>query len=102
MSVMFSTVSAIKDEIISRLQYWQGRTGSESAREPVSRAILVGGNASLKGFPEYLEGVLRIPVSTGDVFANFASKDVWMPPISYAESLAYSTTIGLGLRSYVP
>ncbi len=101
MSVMFSTVSAIKDEIVTRLQYWQGKAAHAGAHEPVSRAILVGGNASLRGFPEYLEGVLRIPVSMGDVFTNLASRDAWVPSVSRAESLAYATAIGLALRSYV-
>jgi hypothetical protein len=33
----------------------------------------------------------------GDVFANFASHDTWLPPIDYNESLAYATAIGLAL-----
>ena len=65
--------------------------------EPVSHAILAGGNASVRGFPEYLENALRIPVVTGDVFTNFASRDTWFPPIEYTESLAYATAIGLAL-----
>lgn len=100
-AAMFSTVSAIKDEIASRLQYWQGKAAFAGAHEPVTRAILVGGNASLRGFPEYLEGILKIPVTAGDVFTNLASKNVWLPPLGYAESLAYATPIGLALRKYV-
>lgn len=101
MSVMFSTVSAIKDEITTRLQYWQGKAALAGAHEPVSRALLIGGNASLRGFPEYLEGVLRVPVVAGDVFTNLAPRDAWVPSVSRAESLAYATAIGLALRSYV-
>ncbi|HUQ30435.1 MAG TPA: pilus assembly protein PilM [Candidatus Paceibacterota bacterium] len=100
-AAMFSTVSAIKDEIAMRLQYWQGKAAFAGAHEPVSRAILVGGNASLRGFPEYLEGILKIPVAAGDVFTNLASRNVWLPPLEYAESLAYATSIGLALRNYV-
>jgi Tfp pilus assembly PilM family ATPase len=68
--------------------------------EKVSQAILFGGNASIRGFPEYLEDTLRIPVVTGDVFTNFAPRDTWIPQIDYAESLAYATAIGLALRDH--
>lgn len=94
---MLSTVSAIRDEILLRLNYWQERA-STGAHAPVTHAILAGGNASVRGLPEYLEGSLRIPVSAGDVFLNLASRDTWIPPLDYTESLAYATAIGLALR----
>jgi len=56
----------------------------------------------VKGLPEYLAAGLKVPVELGDVFTNFASRDVWLPPIDYTESLAYATAIGLALRQYVP
>jgi len=64
-------------------------------------AILAGGNASVRGLPEYLEGSLRIPVTAGDVFTNLASRDTWIPQLDYTESLAYATAIGLALRDNV-
>jgi type IV pilus assembly protein PilM len=101
-AAMLSTVSAIRDEIAQRLAYWQTHAALEKGHEPVSRMVLVGGNASVRGLPEYLEGALRIPVSTGDVFANLASRDYWLPPLDYLPSLAYGTAIGLALRRYAP
>ncbi len=97
---MLSTVSAIRDEISRRLDYWQEKETLNGAHEKVSHAILAGGNASIRGFPEYLEGALRIPVATGDVFTNFASRDTWIPQLDYSESLAYATAIGLALRDH--
>lgn len=95
---MLSTVSAIRDEISRRLNYWQEKETLKGVHEKVSHAILAGGNASIRGFPEYLEGALRVPVTTGDVFTNFASRDTWIPRLDYTESLAYATAIGLALR----
>lgn len=95
---MLSTVSAIRDEISHRLDYWQEKETRKGVHEKVTHAILAGGNASIRGFPEYLEGALRIPVATGDVFTNFASRDTWIPQLDYTESLAYATAIGLALR----
>lgn len=97
---MLSTVSVIRDALSERLEYWQthaARTGAE----PASRIILVGGNATVRGLPEYLEAGLNVPVSLGDVFTNLASRDAWLPQLSYLESLAYATPIGLALRDYV-
>jgi type IV pilus assembly protein PilM len=101
-AAMLSTVSVIREEVAKRVEYWQGRAAAGTAHEPVTRAILVGGNATLRGLPEYLEASLKVPVELGDVFTNLASRDDWLPPIDYMESLAYATAIGLALREYKP
>lgn len=98
LAAMLSTVSAVRDEISTRLEYWQGKVAVSKAHAPVTHAILVGGNASVRGFSEYLEGALGVPVVTGDVFTNLASRDSWIPSLDYTESLAYATAIGLALR----
>lgn len=98
LAAMLSTVSVIRDEIAKRLEYWQARATNN--KEQVTRAVLVGGNATVLGLPEYLEASLKVPVALGDVFANFASRDAWLPPMEYTSSLAYGTAIGLALREY--
>ncbi len=100
LAAMLSTVSAIRDEISRRLDYWQEKA-AVAGHAPVSQVILAGGNASVRGLPEYLEGTLGIPVSAGDVFTNLASRDTWIPTLDYTESLAYATAIGLALRDDV-
>ncbi len=99
-ATMLLTVSAIREEITRRLEYWQSRAVEGSGNEPVTRVILVGGNATVRGLPEYLETALKLPVSLGDVFTNLASRDRWLPPLEYTESLAYGTAIGLALRDH--
>jgi type IV pilus assembly protein PilM len=101
-TAMLSTVSAIRDEIVRRIDYWDSRKSAIAGYERISRAILVGGNASVRGLPEYLETALKIPVELGDVFTNFASHADWLPPIDYMESLGFGTAIGLALREYLP
>ena len=102
LAAMLSTVSAIRDEISHRLDYWQERATPGSAHDRVSHALLVGGNASVRGLPEYLEGALQIPVAVGDVFTNCASRDTWVPSLDYTESLAFATAIGLALHDHLP
>ncbi len=101
LATMLSTVSVIREEIAKRLEYWQSRKEEGETHDAVTRAILVGGNATVLGLPEYLQTALKVPVELGDVFANFASRDAWLPPLEYTESLAYGTAIGLALREYV-
>jgi len=101
-AAMISTVSVIREEILRRIDYWDSRKSSMVGYERISRAILVGGNATVRGLPEYLETALKIPVELGDVFRNFASRADWLPPIDYMDSLGFGTAIGLALREYVP
>lgn len=98
LAAMLSTVSAIRDEISRRLDYWREKETLSGAHESVSHVILAGGNASVRGLPEYLEGALGVPVTAGDVFTNLTSRDTWIPELDYTESLAYATAIGLALR----
>lgn len=102
LDAMLTTVSAIREEIVKRLQYWQGRAVEGTPHAPITRAILAGGNATVRGLPEYLESALHIPVELGDVFTNLAKREDWLPPVDYMESLAYATAIGLALRKHVP
>ena len=101
-AAMLSTVSAIRDEIVKRIDYWESRKTTVVGYEKISRAILVGGNATVRGLPEYLETALKMPVELGDVFANFASREHWLPPLDYMESRGFGTAIGLALREYIP
>jgi type IV pilus assembly protein PilM len=98
LSTMLSTISAIRDEISRRLEYWQEKVVGTASHTPVTHAYLVGGNASVRGLTEYLEGALKVPVTAGDVFTNLASRDTWIPTLDFTESLAFATPIGLALR----
>jgi type IV pilus assembly protein PilM len=101
-AAMLSTVSVIREEIVRRIDYWDSRKTDMAGYEKISRAVLVGGNATVRGLPEYLETALKMPVELGDVFKNFAPRAEWLPPIDYMESLGFGTAIGLALREYVP
>lgn len=99
-AAMLSTVSVIREEISKRFEYWQTHADESAMHNPVTRAVLVGGNATVLGLPEYLEASLKVPVELGDVFCDFSPREKWLPPLEYTESLAYGTAIGLALRSY--
>lgn len=97
LAAMLTTASVMREEIGKRFEYWQTHARAE---DRISRLILAGGNATIRGLPEYLATKFGVSVVMGDVFANFASRDEWIPSLDYRPSLAYATAIGLALRSY--
>ncbi|HFC11112.1 MAG TPA: hypothetical protein ENJ75_02935 [Candidatus Kaiserbacteria bacterium] len=97
---MLSTASVIREEIKRRIDYWQTRARTEKDCLTISRVLIVGGNATVRGFPEYFSSSFNLPVELGDVFLNLASRDTWLPTVDYSQSFAYATTIGLALRDY--
>lgn len=95
---LMTTVSVVKDELVKHLSYWNSPASDDLPRRPVERAVICGGNANLRGFPEYLEGFLNIPVITANVWTNAFSFDKYVPQMPFPESLEYATAIGLALR----
>jgi Tfp pilus assembly PilM family ATPase len=93
-------VSELKHAISKHYQYWQMHTENEGVTtSEVERVILVGGNAGLKGLPEYLETGLEVPIEIGDVWRNVLTAPDALPPVDHTESLEYATAVGLALRS---
>lgn len=69
------------------------------AQEDISKIILCGGGAYLKGLSQYLSGRLKIPVTLGTPWVNILKAPIKkIPGIPHKESLAYSTVLGLALK----
>lgn len=98
LETLMTTVSVLKDEVAAHLAYWS-TASADVPRIPVGRLILVGGNANLKGLPEYLARALGLPVTVGNVWSNAFSLDQYVPPLTFEESLEYAVAIGLALRA---
>jgi len=74
------------------------------AGKNISKIILCGGGANLSQLPEFLSARLDVSVETGNPWVNTLpsrrSQNVEnIPGLSYEQSLAYATALGLGLRS---
>ncbi|HEY0964598.1 MAG TPA: pilus assembly protein PilM [Candidatus Paceibacterota bacterium] len=95
---LMSTVSVIKDEIMTRMQYWHLRTNHQPDRA-ITSIVLCGGSANLKGFPQYLAETLNLPTTRGNVWENAFSLDDTVPPIDRRQSFGYAAAIGLALKS---
>jgi type IV pilus assembly protein PilM len=97
---LITTMSAIKDEIALRLQYWN-KDAAKGEDRYIEDIILCGGSANLKGLPGYLHETLGIPAHRAHVWQNAFSLHDIVPPIDRHHSYGYATAIGLGLAGYV-
>ena len=97
---LLSTVSIIKDELATRMQYWHLRADDIDKRR-IKSIFLCGGSSNLKGLPTYLSETLGVPCARGNVWQNAFSLDDTVPPIDKNHSLGYATAIGLALKNIV-
>ena len=97
---LVSTISVIKDEIATRMQYWHSRKGNRGERR-IGSIILVGGSANLKGLPDYLADALGVPCTRANVWQHALDPAVSTPPIDRRHSFGYATAIGLALGADV-
>lgn len=98
---LIPTISVVKDEIATRMQYWHTREGNRSANRRIKKIILCGGSSNLKGLPEYMTESLGIPCVRGNVWENAFKTDIFVPPIEKNYSFGYATAIGLALHNTV-
>ena len=95
---LITTMSAIKDEIAMRIQYWNNQ--DRSSERAVQSMVLCGGSANLKGLPSYFTETLGIEARRAQVWQNAFDVSETVPPIDRRHSFGYATAIGLGLTSF--
>ncbi len=95
---LISTVSVIKDELASRIQYWHNGDYKPQSRR-IASIILCGGSSNLKGLPEYFTESLGIKTVRGNVWQNAFLYNDYIPPITARYSYGYATAVGLALKS---
>lgn len=94
---LIGTVSVIRDEIASRMQYWHLKEIPHPARR-IKKIILCGGSVNLKGLPEYFTETLGINCERANVWTNLYTFNEEIPPIEKRFSYGYATAIGLALQ----
>ncbi|OHA62466.1 MAG: hypothetical protein A3E07_03700 [Candidatus Wildermuthbacteria bacterium RIFCSPHIGHO2_12_FULL_45_9] len=68
-------------------------------KKAISKVFLCGGGAVMKGLPEFLSKQLNVKVQTGNPWVNIRpEQSKIIPPISFDDSLRYTTALGLALR----
>lgn len=65
----------------------------------VSKILLCGGGANLKGLTDFLSLELKLPVELANPWVNILPRPLKeVPELPYKESLGYTTALGLALR----
>lgn len=97
---LLSTISVIKDEVATRMEYWHQKEKFHENRR-IKRIVFCGGSVNLKGLPEYFTEMLGLPCERANVWTNVCSFDDAVPPIERRFSYGYATAIGLALKQTV-
>ncbi len=98
--VLEKIAAALAAEIVRHYHFWDTRRNERGERlTPVSRVLLVGGSANLKGLTDYVAGKVQAATERPNVWRNVASFDDYIPTIDRRTSLQFATAIGLALRS---
>lgn len=97
---LLSVVDILVEEIKRHRVYWETHEGEGGTKNSlIDEVLLCGGNANIKGLPEYIEHALAIPTRRANVWQNAFSIEEVVPHMSYEVSLSYSTAVGLALRN---
>lgn len=95
---LINTISVIKDELATRMQYWHIRNGNSEERR-ITSILMSGGSSNLKGLSAYISESLGVPSIQANVWENSFSLDTVVPPIGIRKSFGYATAIGLALKN---
>jgi len=92
----------LADRIKECLDYYQTYASHEHHilnGHKLSKVLLCGGGANLKGLTNFLSLKLKLPVLIGNPWINILPKPLpEVSGLSYQESLKYTTALGLALR----
>ena len=97
---MMETIKELVKEIQRHHNFWSSRRNEYGEKiNRVERVLLCGGAAGLRGLPEYISGVLRMPVYVVNIWQNLFSVDEYIPKVSRTLSWQQATVVGLILRN---
>lgn len=92
-------LTTMQEEIQRRIEFWRTSTphAGNAGTGVIDHIYLCGGDANLTGLTQYMSLKLKIPVSLANVWVNIVTDPAYVPEITFRESLAYTTCLGLAL-----
>lgn len=97
-AVLLNSVSILRDEIVKHFIFWQTHKDEEGKNNPpIKKIILCGGDSNLIGLTDYLSVSMKSTVEMADVWTNTLNFGNSIPDMSFRQSLAFATAIGLAL-----
>ena len=89
-------LGVLKEEAKRQISFWEHR--AEAGEQTITKAYLCGGDAHLKGLPEFLATELGISVERARIGENIFELNKYIPPMNAHKILQYGTALGLALR----
>lgn len=99
-----SALLLVLDDLIAQVQKYLNYYKSHSFHEhnvshSISKILLSGGGANLKGMTQYLGSKLKFDVEVGNPWSNILEKPFReIPSLSFEQSLSFTAAIGFALR----
>ena len=92
----------VSEQIKRYIDYYESHAGHQhlsGKKLDLSRVLLCGGGANLAGLPEFLSKTLQVETVLADPWVNILPAHLSeLPPLSFQESLSYTTALVLALR----
>ncbi len=95
---VINPISVFRDELKRHIEYWNHAPADDIPRPPITSVVLSGGNANMRGLVEYISDNTGLIVEPANVWRNLFSLDTYVPPMLKAESLEFSTAVGLAIK----
>ena len=101
LGVLKPALDEVAKQIKKYLYFYEAHSGHDHLppdSRHVEKIFLCGGGANLKGLTDFLSAEVKIPVEPGNPWINILPKPLKeVPELPYAESLRYTTALGLAL-----
>lgn len=97
LEAIIPVASALREEVERHLNSW---FQNEDKKKKPERIVLIGGQAALPGFAEYLGNHLNCPVETGNPWQKVFPVGQVVSAIPQNEALRFATATGLALRNF--
>jgi len=95
---LLNVFSVIKDEVEKISAYWhEQKQKSDLALPNIEKIILCGKYYMLPGFVNHINQNLGLDVSLANIWCNAFDLDDFLPDMDFADSLSYSSVVGLSL-----
>ena len=94
-------LNEMAEKIKTYMDFYDEHMPSRLINNEKKEIMICGGGANMNGLPEFLSNKLKIKVGVGNPWINiFQEQMEKVPALPFSESLAYTTALGLALRTY--
>lgn len=100
-AVLLNSVSILRDEMLKDFLYWNTHKDEEGKSHiPIKKIILCGGDSNLIGLADYISISMKSPVEMANVWTNITETEMYVPEISFNQSLTFAAALGLALGDF--